>query len=205
MPRLLRAALVISFAFVTLLASGCNAPTITEEWSAAPATPNPYRSVLVVRIAKDPTIRRTAEDAMVAELSKLGVAAKPSYEYLEFSAAVNAAAMRDAVARAGTQAALVVRPLYRTERVEVNPGVYQPSMGSTFYEDFSSAWGADYYEPPTIETYEVYTFEATLFDTGANKLVWSGLTKSENPARTPGDAAAYAKTIVASLRQRDLL
>lgn len=158
-----------------LFLTACATQTsVTQVWQAQmPPTP-PMRHVLVLAMSTDEPMRRTIEDAFVADLGKHGVQAEQSYVFFGGSAehpAVDYA--RKKVGEAHYDGILVTR----LHGVKEDPR-YAESTG--FWDGYYMyGWG---YRDAYIVSDEIVTFENTLWDTRAeNKLVWTAETKTTNP------------------------
>lgn len=76
MPRYLSLAVAIG----ALLATGCGGAThTTRVWTDPSFASNSLRTLMVIGIGSNPTIRRNFEDRFVAALRAQGVDAEPSY------------------------------------------------------------------------------------------------------------------------------
>ena len=71
---------VLASVFLVLAFSGVSAkPKLTRTWAAPELAPIPNQKWLVLALVTEDTIKRTLEDAMVAELKKKKIDAIPAY------------------------------------------------------------------------------------------------------------------------------
>jgi hypothetical protein len=194
--------------FVLALAlMGCAASSkIVNQWVSPDYGSPRFKRILVLGVSKQPSLRRTFEDAFVAKLKVEGVDAVPSYGYVAEDGEVAEARLQAAVSQADADSALITR-LVRVERkTEVIPGFYQPSPALTcgFYPGYSAFWHG-YYEPPRIYQYDVYISETSLYDLTRNQLVWSGTVQTTDPGDINREIKRYVDSVMDGLRSKNLL
>jgi hypothetical protein len=190
-------------ALVLLVATACSSARVVNEWRNPQYAGPEFRRIMVVGVSKQPSIRRTFEDAFVARLKQDGMDAVPSYLYIAEDGPVAEARLQEAVRQANVDAALITR-LVRVERkTEVTPGYYVPDPFG-FYPWYTAAW-VGYYEPPRVYERDVYISETSLYDLRKNRLVWSGTVKTDAPGTIDKAIKQYVKTVVKALERDGVL
>src|SRR5262245_52340256 len=108
----LRNGVVAALAGVALVI-GCAGPstTIEQSWKAPRAGFSAPRNLVVIYVSRDGTIRRTAEDEMVAKLVRNGVAATPSYAVLSDDDLRDRNRMKSRLVAGGYDGVVAIRPV----------------------------------------------------------------------------------------------
>lgn len=178
--------IVLGAVFLTACATQTS---VTQVWQAQmPPTP-PMQRVLVLAMSTDEPMRRTIEDAFVADLTKHGVNATQSYVFFGGNAdhpAVDYA--RKLVGEARYDGILVTR----LHGVKEDPRFAEQTGFWDGY--YMYGWG---YRDAYVVTDEIVTFENTLWDTRvtSNKLVWTAETKTTNPESGKDFAKSLTKAV----------
>jgi hypothetical protein len=195
-------ALVVTGALVL---TGCASTRIVNEWSnPAYRGPAPFKKVMVFGVARQEGVRRTFEDEFVAQLEAAGIRAVPSYQFLAEVGQAAEPQLKQAVDKAGADAALVTRLIRTEQKTQVSPGFYQPIPPYGFYGWYSAAW-VGYYEPPQVYQYDVYTSETSLYDMANNQVVWTGTAQTTAPGDIGKESREYAKLMIEALRKKQLI
>ncbi|HTN47865.1 MAG TPA: hypothetical protein VMK32_00375 [Burkholderiaceae bacterium] len=167
---------------------GCATSTSLDAQWVNPefAGKRPVRSVMVVGAVRDSATRRIYEDRMVAALGAVGVKAVQSYTQLPQDGPVSEDRLRQAVAAAGVEFAMVTRIINVSTQVNVQPGmVMGPAWGPGW--GWGGGWGpgwggfAGYYNtmwamPPTVTTTQNVHADTRVFEARNANVVWSAAT-----------------------------
>ena len=130
--------------------SGCAPGTLSNMWRDPSFQSGPLKKMFIVAIRKDPVRRRTWEDGFVAELSKHGVVATPSYRL--FPDAVPDSAQCDAAVDAnGFDGILVTRRLRPDTLTTYVPGYTRRDV-VTRYNPWKKAY-VTYYQEVQVPGY----------------------------------------------------
>ena len=183
LPIVRRRLLVSALLAASILFAGCASTEIVNEWSNSAYKSRVFRKIIVLGVSKQASIRRTFEDEFVFQLKAAGHDAVPSYDYMPEDGQASESMLKQAVRKAGADAAIMARLIRVEQRRQVTPGYYQPIHPYGFYGWYSSAW-AGYYEPPRVYEYEVYTSETSLYDMVTNQIVWTGTAQTRAPGRS---------------------
>jgi len=171
--------------------SACSTPTtVTDVWKDPTYAAGPMRKLLVFGANMGETNRRNIEDGFAYQLGQRGVVGVASYRVLP-SRHPDREEIRAYLMREGFDGALftVLRGVETTVRIA-------PSTG---FDTYYGTW--DGY----AETDRYVNAETTLWDARSGKLVWSGVTRTENPS-SGGDAAqSIVKKVVSELEDAKLV
>lgn len=194
---------VVALAFVLIAGCGGGPKTsVTQVWKGEVAAP-PLKSILVFGARMDEANRRVVEDAMVAELRRRQIAARPSYELFP-GALPDRDKARDAVKAAGIEGVLVATLRNVREQSTVMPSTYYGGTGlwSSYYG--GPAWG--YWDPGYVVTDRLVSFETTLWsERTGDQLLWAAMTETKNPSAGKEFANSLTKAVIASLENEGLV
>lgn len=161
--------------------------------------------VLVVGVARDPTVRRLYEDLMVAALKARGLAASPSYAAAdpidERSGDALLAAARAQGARTIVSSAVTGQET-ETRVIQQAP----PAWGVT---GFSGWYGAWYGFSVPVRT-EVRTFQTLIAQTAVTrvadgKIEWTARTRTASPTNIEREVQGFVDAIVNAMNRSGLL
>jgi hypothetical protein len=177
-----------------VLAAGCASTNMTSTWTDPAAKGASLSKIAVVSLAKDPGLRRMAEDAAAAQLT--GAQAVPSYQVLGDVDLKNQEAVRSALVSQGFQGVLVMRLAGVTE--QINPATYGTFGG--YY-----GWAAgDMYAPGYVQTDTVVHVVSNLYSLQDDKLIWSGVSQTFDPSSAKDVMQGVSKAVAKSI-QKDRL
>jgi hypothetical protein len=188
---------------VAALASvvACAATRIETQWKDPAATAEDFAFQRVIAIAQveDGTTRRVAEDEIVRVLlagpraKARGMEAAPSYPLIAAEALGDVAAMRAKVEAGGFDGAVVMRLISSEERVTYVPGRYETMWGRVVS-----------YDPGYTTVDQIVRVETSLYSIAQQKRLWSGVTRSFNPADLPDLVHEVAHAIGKELEAQGL-
>ena len=202
-PIVARAAALLALVAAVMVAA-CASTALINQWSNPAYTSPSFKSIMVIGVTRQVGIRRSFEDEFVSQLKASGVNAVPSYRYIEEEGPVEEGRLKQAVAQAGADAAIITRLVKREQRTEISPGLYSPAPAFGFYGWYSSGW-VGYYEPPRVYQYEVYTSETSLYDMMKNQVVWSGTAQTTAPGDINREIMSYAEIMIRALKDKGLI
>lgn len=171
------------FALLVLLLLSCSSTKIVSSW----CEPNKSISitdlnkVLVVALFKDETSQRKAEDQMVSYLNGKGVV---SYTYFKSNFNLNnEEAIRQKIKSDGFDGAVTMRLVDVDKEQVYNPGEtnYYPVLYRSFSGYYYNRWIYNT-TPGYYTTTKTYTIETNVYSIASDKIIWSGLTETTNPA-----------------------
>jgi hypothetical protein len=195
----------VSILVVLVLVSGCASTTLQTEWRDPGYTGAPFRKIFVIGLsARDITARRVFEDIMVSKLKAAGVQAFPEWQHLKGEGQAPEGDVSAAVQSTGADAVLMARLVAIDKQVQVSPVVVPGPAYGGWYGPYAG-WYSGWYALPQIYQYDVVYVETTLFDTKTKRLVWSGTSRTVDPASVRQEAPGFADTIIGALQQAGLL
>jgi hypothetical protein len=198
-----RRAGVTPLLLLAVLLGACASTSLVNQWKSPDYSGGPVRKVMVVGVAKQPSVRRVFEDEFAAKLKAAGVEAIPSYTQIGEDAQADPAVIESIVAKLGADGVLITRLVKQEKQTQVS-GYYGPVTPTGFHGWYSSAW-MGYYEPPTVYQYDVVTLETSLYNVPQSKLVWSGTTETFSPADVKKETAGFADIIIGALRKQGVI
>ena len=152
--------------------------------------------VLVVGVARDETVRRLFEDAMVARLGTQGLKAVQSYAQVPGALDREApdklaAAARQAGARHMLSTAVIG---HETEVSVTQDPMWMGGFGG-YRGWYGGYWGMAYPMRTDVRTYKVYVAQTSLTDVGSDRIDWAARTRTTQPSNIEREAAAFADLI----------
>ena len=139
----------------TMAAMSCASTEMSSTWTDPSAKGAQLSKVAVICLAKDPGLRRMAEDTAAANLT--GAQAVPSYQVLGDTDLKNRDAVKEKLSSMGFQGVLVMRVASVNEQVTAVDGPYGTFDG---YYDWA---GAAVYAPGYLETDTVVHVVSNLY------------------------------------------
>ena len=175
-----------------LVLSGCSSSTrLTTVWSDPVSRPGTLHKLMVIDVAKSPTIRRAFEDRFAAALKARGIEAQPSYG-LVGDATLDSAQVSMEMHNGHCDGVLVTRVMDQkmvrtyyppTSAYRRVPAAYHGG----WYSYYSAGYG--YLTTPgyTVEK-QLVNMETNLYRVSDGVLVWSALSRTWlEEAETPGE------------------
>ena len=149
-----------------LLLAGCSSLKVLESWQSPAKTNAPYQTLLIVGIANDRNVRTLFENIVADELSRTGVTAVASHNYVTKD--LDKAHQDDIVAavkKIGADAVITARPVAIGDTTVTQQGVPTGGVYGTT--------GNGFYTLPGTDTFFKVTLQTNLYDTKTTQLVWS--------------------------------
>jgi hypothetical protein len=180
-------------------AIGCASTEMTSTWTEPSAKGAELAKVAVVCLAKDPGLRRMAENSAAAHLT--GAQAVPSYQVLGDTDLRDREAVKKQLTAQGFQGVLVMRLAGVNEQVTAVPG---PGPYGTFdgYYDWA---GNAVYAPGYLQTDTIVHVVSNLYSLQDDKLIWSGVSQTFDPASAKQFMNDVSKAVAKSLEKERLV
>jgi hypothetical protein len=193
MKTTLNRSALVAAALGLVTAIGCASTEMTSTWTEPSAKGAELSRVAVVCLVKDPGLRRMAEDSAAANLA--GAQAVPSYQVLGNTDLRDRDAVKKVLAFQGFQGVLVMRLASINERVTPVPAPY--ATLDSYY-----AWaGTAVYAPGYLETDTVVHVISNLYSLQDQKLIWSGVSQTLDPASAKSFMNDVSKAVAKSLQK----
>lgn len=181
---------LVGLALASFVAS-CASTDMTSTWTDPNAKGASLSKVAVVSMTKDPGLRRMAEDTTAANLA--GAQAVPSYQILGDMDLKDREAVKAKLKAAGMNAVLVMRLTGVTQQVD------NPYYG-TFDGYYDYAY-AGVYDPGYAQVDTIVHMVSNLYDLDQNKLIWSGVSQTFDPASAKSTINDVSKAVAKSLQK----
>ncbi|HEX3905883.1 MAG TPA: hypothetical protein VH853_23885 [Polyangia bacterium] len=185
-------ALAVAFAAIS-----CASTDMSSTWTDPSAKGAQLSKVAVICLAKDPGLRRMAENTAAANLT--GAQAVPSYQVLGDTDLKNRGAVKEKLSSMGFQGVLVMRVASVNEQVTAVDGPYGTFDG---YYDWA---GAAVYAPGYLETDTVVHVVSNLYSLQDQKLIWSGVSQTFDPASAQSFMNDVSKAVAKSIEKDHLI
>jgi hypothetical protein len=172
---------------------GCASTDMSSTWTDPSAKGASLSKVAVICLAKDPGVRRMAEDTAASQL--VGAQAVPSYQVLGDMDLKDRDAVKAKLKEQGFQGVLFMRIAGVTE--QVSPAAY-----STFDGYYGVA--GPMMDPGYVQTDTVVHVVSNLYSLQDDKLIWSGVSQTFDPASAKSFMTSVSKAVAKSI-QKDRL
>ena len=177
--------------------SACASTKMTSTWTDPTARGASMSKIAVLALTQDPGLRRMAEDAAAAHMQ--GAQAVPSYQVVGDSDLRNREQVKAKLLAQGFQGVLVMRLAGVSEQVTSVGGPYGTFDG---YYDWA---GSAVYSPGYLQTDTIVHVVSNLYSLEQNKLVWSGVSQTFDPASAKSFMNDVSKAVAKSLQQDRLI
>jgi len=190
MTKLGRALMVI-----VAIVGGCSSTTILSSWKDPTVGPVVMHKVLVVAPAHDPSLRRTAEDEMVAQIKH--AQAIPSYTLISDADLGNNETVRARARAAGIDGIVVMRLVTVQHEATWVPGA---TMGPYY-----AYGGWPVYDPGYVQVDTHVRLETNVYSVPDDKLIWASGTNTVNPSSVRSLIESSVKAIAKEMREQRFL
>ncbi len=174
-----------------LILSACASPYVAT-WKAPDALPLQIRGAKVAAVVMitDQASRREAEDALAREITARGAQGIAMYTLLPDTSPSTEPAARAALEKAGAQGIVAMRPVNVEKDVEITPVLYSSPVYRSYWGGYyAGGWGSPWSTPVVIDNEvtvkTVVSVETLIYSFKQNTLIWSGTSKTTNPANVP--------------------
>ena len=182
---------------IAALAASCATTEMTSTWTDPTAKGAALSKVAVVCLTKDPGLRRMAEDTAASQMT--GAQAIPSYQVLGDTDLKDREGVKTRLRAAGFNGVLIMRLAGVTEQVTAVGGPYGTFDG---YYDWA---GSAVYAPGYLETDTIVHVVSNLYSLDQNKLIWSGVSQTFDPASAKSFMTDVSKAVAKSLQKDRLI
>jgi hypothetical protein len=181
---------------ILLFLMSCTTTKIVSSWSEPDKqiTINNLNKVLVVALFKSETSQHKAEDQMVEYLNGKGV---QSYNYFESNFNKNnETVIRQKIKKDGFDGVVTMRLIDVDKEKIYTPR--QPNFYPVYYSNFSSyyynRWNYNS-TPGYYTTTKTFTVETNVYSIKTDKIIWTALTKTTDPAGVKAMTEEIAKVV----------
>jgi hypothetical protein len=162
--------------------AGCGSAGLVSSWKAPDAQPFQMsgEKVAAVVMVGDHAIRLAGEDALARELSARGAQGVSMYSLVP-GGVLDEAKARAAAEQAGIVGVVAMRPVRVDKEISSRPTHAGPMPGGFWGGYYGSGWGSAW-SGAEIRTDTIVIVETLVYSLHDNKLLWSGQSKTTNPA-----------------------
>jgi hypothetical protein len=196
-----------ALAALSLLAlAACNSTKVDDTWTAPDVSKIHFTKIMVMATFPDGAIRRVAEDAFAAQVTR--VECITSYSLLgEDTDLKDITKVSATMKAAGVDGIIVMRPISDRKEVTYEPGMIYPMPYRTFGGYYSRGYALRpyFYEPGEFVTDRVVQIETNIYEAAGERLLWSASTTSTNPGNVPQLIKDAATAIRAELVKEKLI
>jgi hypothetical protein len=192
--------MVIAAALLGLTA--CTGTTLKDSWLDPSVTSaHRFKKVAVAVLSRDQTIRRVAEDTLVARITRSE--AVPSYRLVPESEGNNVDRVKARLQDAGVDGVVVMRLMGVDKETTWVPGSYPtPYYGFRGYYGWAHPMA---YSPGYLQTDTIVQMETNVYSLADDKLVYAARSETFNPVNTAGLVGEIADAIARDLKKRGVL
>jgi len=184
--------------------ASCATTTFVSTWKApdAQSLKGEGNKVLCVVMAKNPSTRLSAEDALAREITRMGAQGIAGYTLLQDEPTQDEAKAQEALEKAGIAVIVAMRPTGKEQEISSTP-----VMGPTYWRGaggyYGYGWNAAYAQD--IRTDTILYIETLVFSMKQNKLVWSGQSKTTNPTKIDSLVQEVAQAVASELKKEGMI
>jgi hypothetical protein len=180
-----------------VLAGGCATTQMTDTWVDPAARGAGLKKVAVIALAKDPGLRRMAEDEVAKQSRETQLV--PSYKVLEATDLQNREAVKTRLRAAGFDGVLVMKMAGVSEKLVPVPGGPYDRFDAYYDWAYGSAYGGWYETETTVRVI------SSLYALDRDKLIWSGMSKTFDPTSARQMVDDVSHEVAKSLQKERLV
>ena len=171
---------------VPLLVACAASTTLTSTWKApdTQAFNLTGKTIAAVFVTNDDSLRRTGENALVADLFARGARGFGTYYLLPGEQQFDAEAAQARLQAAGANAVVMMRVVRKDQRITYTPGFIVAAP----YRGFGPYWRMGWrtvYQPGTVQTDTTVSVETLVYSLPADqtsRLLWASTSRTTNPS-----------------------
>jgi hypothetical protein len=185
-----------------LTLTACTGTALRDSWLDPSVKPDQrFKKIAVAVLSQDPSVRRTAEDALAARITRSE--AVTSYSLLSASDAKDIERVKARLREAGVDGVVVMRMMGVDKETTWVPGSFPNS-----YYGFGGYWGQSYSAvngPGSLQTDTIVQIETNVYSLADEKLVYAARSETFNPTGAEGLVREIAEAIAGDLKKRGLV
>jgi len=195
---------MVGIVFLALTLSGCSTATpIVSEWRNPAYASAPFKRIMVGGPSGETSVRRTFEDEFVVQLRAAGIDALASYRFIPEDEGIDENNLKQAAQKARADAVLFPRSVHMEQKTNYGPRFPYLSFG-IFGSNVGASWSG-LSGAPSVQRYNEYTSETTLYDVAKNEVVWTGTIKTTEPENVRTAIKSYVEAVMKALDAQNLL
>ena len=174
-------------------------------WRASEVGPQSFagKKVAAVVISDDESLRMSSEEALVRELAARGVEGVPAYRIVPKEALRKAETARPFFERAGLEGVIVLRPVSVDHEQTYTPDTWAMPYYGSLWGYYGYGWGS-VTSGGYITNTTVLTVETLIFSIAKDRLIWAGVSETEDPKNAQRVVADLVKSAAKELKKQGL-
>ena len=207
---MLRARPATALAFGVMLLGACSTTTtLTSTWKApdTQAVNLTGKTIATVFVTNDDSLRRTGENALVADLFARGARAFGTYYLLPSDQHFDAETAQARLLGAHANAVVMMRVVGKDQRITYTPGFVVAAP----YRGFGPYWRMGWrtvYQPGTLQTETMVSVETLVYSLPpgeTSQLLWASTSRTTNPAGLNALVREVAAATASAMAREGLL
>jgi hypothetical protein len=162
------------------------------------------QKVAALIIDTDESLRVAGEEALARELSERGMQGVASYRFVPKEELRNAEQARVWYEKAGVQAVVALRVVSDEKKLTYTPATWTTTYYSSLWGYYGYGWGA-MYDPGYKRIDRYVSLETLIFSVPKNKLMWAGVSETENPKEPAKVIEEVVREAVSEMRKQGLV
>ena len=181
------------------------ATKFTSTWKAPEASSITLagQKVAALVIDKDESLRIAGEEGLARELSDRGLQGVPSYRMVPKEELRDVDKARGWFERSGVQGVVALRVVSDDKRKSWSPSVWASPYYTSFWGYYGYGWGA-LYDPGYVRIDRVVALETLIYSVPQDKLLWAGVSQTDNPKDAASVIGDVVKAAVRELQNQGL-
>jgi hypothetical protein len=174
-------------------------------WRASEVGPQSFagKKVAAVVISNDESLRMSSEEALVRELAARGVEGVPAYRIVPKEALRKVDTARPFFERAGLEGVIVLRPVSLDREQTYTPDTWAMPYYGSLWGYYGYGWGS-VTTGGYISNTTVLTVETLIFSLPKDRLIWAGVSETEDPKNAQRVVADLVKSAAKELKKQGL-
>ena len=177
---------------------------LVESWKDPDIKKFGFHKIMVVAIAKEPSMRHDAEERLREIIGKNRTVGSQEL-FPKVDPPPNKDEAKAKIAEAGCDGVVIMRAVSSESKTSVIPGSIEYDQ---IYDDFWGYWG-QVYTTRWAEGYEerdtAIRVETLVYDVPKNKLVWSGVSNTKNPGSVRNLVLGVADAVGKQMKKEKLI
>ena len=202
MNRILPTTLAAAVVAVAVLSA---APEFTSAWKSPDAGSVSFagKKVAALVIAQDDSLRMSGEEALVRELTSLGLQSVATYRIAPKEELLSPDRAKVWFEKMNVEGVVAIRPVSSDQRTTYNPGTWGNPYYSSLWGYYGYGWG-NLYIPGSVERDTVVVVETTIYSVPRNQLLWAAVSETKNPKTLQRFVEDLVKESVKELQKQGL-
>jgi hypothetical protein len=195
---------MISLCLCAVACSGASTQMV-KTWRDPAYTGREVKKVLVIGLTPKAENQQKFEYAVAERLQKLKIQPFTGFDVLPKGQMADRETITGAVQKLGIEIVVVTKLVSVQNEAEYVPGTYSPGPAYYGMYPYYSAGYTAVYSPGYVKETQAVYLETNAYDAQAQKLVWSGITRTFDYSSVDTVSASAAKKIVDALLDQGVL